>query len=212
LPPTEITGAIALIAIILALTSPTAADRGSVDTYAPGAMPDFSIDLSPTSVSVIEGSSATATITVTSLYGFTSAVTLSASWVGTPPPNVYLDYPGFQIDNPSVTPPPDGTARTTLTVTPASGVYAGIFTLSVTGTSGVLSHDMFLEVKYVSATTAHSRATRHITMTPMTATYVAASEELPTTSLFAVEPLIILGLTFIVAATVAAFYLRKRRK
>lgn len=93
----------------------------------------FSISISPTVIPVLQGSTNTATVTVSSSGSFNSAVTLS---VGTLPSGVTA---GFS-PNP-ITPSPGGTATSTLTLT-ASGV-APIVTCTpfvLTGTSGATSH------------------------------------------------------------------------
>jgi len=92
--------------------------------------PGFSVSASPSSVSVVQGSNATSTITVTSLSGFNSAVTLSASGL---PSGVTAAF----SPNP-VTPPANGTVTSTLTFTASSGATTGTSTVTVTGTSGTL--------------------------------------------------------------------------
>ena len=71
-------------------------------------------------------------MTATSLNGFNQAINLGVS--GLPSGAT----PGF---NPtSLTPPPNGQASSTLTITTTSGVQTGTFNLNVQGTSGSLSH------------------------------------------------------------------------
>src|SRR6267142_1410044 len=74
--------------------------------------PDFTIGASPSSLTIAQGSSGTSTITITSLNGFNSATTLSASGL---PGGVTAAF----SPNP-VTPPANGSATSTLTLT-ASG-------------------------------------------------------------------------------------------
>jgi kumamolisin len=96
------------------------------------ATPAFSVSASPTSVTVTQGSSGTSTITVTSTGGFNSATTLSASGL---PSGVTAAF----STNP-VTPPANGSAASTLTLTASSSATVGIATVTITGTSGSTSH------------------------------------------------------------------------
>jgi subtilase family serine protease len=94
--------------------------------------PAFSVSASPTSVTVTQGSSETSTITVTSTGGFNSATTLSASGL---PSGVTATF----STNP-VTPPVNGSATSTLTLTASSSAATGAATITITGTSGSTSH------------------------------------------------------------------------
>jgi subtilase family serine protease len=96
------------------------------------ATPAFSVSASPTSVTVTQGSSGTSTITVTSTGGFDSATTLSASGL---PSGVTATF----STNP-VTPPANGSASSTLTLTASAGATVGTATVTITGTSGSTSH------------------------------------------------------------------------
>ena len=90
--------------------------------------PDFSVSASPTSLSVVQGSSGTSTITVTSLNGFNSAVALSASGL---PSGLTASFAPA-----SVTPPANGSTSSTLTLTASATATIGTSTVTVTGTSG----------------------------------------------------------------------------
>lgn len=97
-----------------------------------GGTPDFTIGASPSSVTVSQGSNATSTITVTSVSGFSSATTLSASGL---PSGVTTAF------NPNpVTPPSGGNVTSLLTFTASPTATLGTSTVTVTGTSGTLSH------------------------------------------------------------------------
>jgi hypothetical protein len=87
---------------------------------------DFSLFVSPASVSVRRGSTATYTLTVTSSNGFSGPVTLSLS--GQPSGSTVSFSP-----NPA-------TGASTLTVRTSSSGPRGTFTLTITGTSGALTH------------------------------------------------------------------------
>jgi hypothetical protein len=94
--------------------------------------PDFTIGASPSSVTVNQGSNGTSTITVTSLNGFNAATTLSASGL---PSGVTAAF----STNP-VTPPANGSATSTLTLTASSSATTGTATVTLTGTSGSTTH------------------------------------------------------------------------
>src|SRR5580658_2499017 len=96
------------------------------------ATPNFSVAASPTSVTVTQGTSGTSTITITSTGGFNSATTLSASGL---PSGVTAAF----STNP-VTPPANGSATSTLTLTASSTATVGTATVTITGTSGSTTH------------------------------------------------------------------------
>jgi subtilase family serine protease len=96
------------------------------------ATPNFTIAASPTSVTVTQGTSGTSTITITSTGGFNSATTLTASGL---PSGVTAAF----STNP-VTPPANGSATSTLTLTASSSATVGTATVTITGTSGSTSH------------------------------------------------------------------------
>ena len=94
--------------------------------------PDFTLSTSPASQTVTQGGSTSYTATVTSVNGFSAATSLSVS--GLP-----SGATGSFAPNP-VTPPAGGSASSTLSVTTAAGTPAGSYPLTLTGTSGALSH------------------------------------------------------------------------
>jgi len=96
------------------------------------ATPDFTIGASPSSVTVNQGSNGTSTITITSLSGFNSATTLSASGLPTGVTAAFATNP--------VTPPANGSATSTLTLTASSSATTGTATVTITGTSGSTTH------------------------------------------------------------------------
>jgi hypothetical protein len=96
------------------------------------ATPDFTIGASPSSLTVTQGGNGTSTITIASLNGFNSATTLSATGL---PSGVTAAF----STNP-VTPPANGSATSTLTLTASAGATVGGATVTVTGTSGALTH------------------------------------------------------------------------
>jgi hypothetical protein len=95
-------------------------------------VPDFSISAAPTSLSVAQGANGNSTVTVSSLNGFNSATSLSASGL---PTGVTASFnPG------SVTPAAGGSAASTLTLAASPTAATGTSTVTVTGTSGSLTH------------------------------------------------------------------------
>jgi hypothetical protein len=110
---------------------------------APPPPPDFSVSASPSSLSVAQGSSGTVTVTVGSLNGFGSAVTLSASGL---PAGVTASFSA----NP-VTPPPGGSAVSTLTLTASATAATGTSAVTVTGTSGAATHDASIGLTVTAA-------------------------------------------------------------
>jgi hypothetical protein len=95
----------------------------------PAVTPDFSLTASPSSQMVSAGSSATYTVTVGALNGFTGTVALST---GSLPAGVSARF------NPaSVT----GSGTSTLTVSTTATATAGDVPIPITGTSGGTSHD-----------------------------------------------------------------------
>jgi len=91
--------------------------------------PDFSLGASPSSQTVVAGNSTTYTTTVTPSNGFSSAVTLS---VGGLPAGASSSF--------SPNPVPGGSGSSTLGISTSSTTPAGTYTLTITGTSGNLSH------------------------------------------------------------------------
>ncbi|HXX88051.1 MAG TPA: hypothetical protein VEH86_06375 [Candidatus Acidoferrum sp.] len=88
---------------------------------------DFSISVSPASLTIRRGSSGTSTITVTALNGFTGPVTLSA----TSPTGLTASLNPTSIST---------AGKSTLTIKVANNAGIGTYTITVTGKSGTLSH------------------------------------------------------------------------
>src|SRR5262249_14485275 len=105
--------------------------------------PDFSVAASPSSLSIAQGASGPSTITVGSVNGFNSAVSLSCTGL---PAGVTC---GFSPA--SVTPPANGSATSTLTVSVASSTAAGNYSFQATGASGSLSHSASVSLTVTSA-------------------------------------------------------------
>jgi uncharacterized membrane protein len=88
--------------------------------------PDFSLSATPASRTVTRGDSTTYSVSVTPLAGFTGSVTLSTSGL---PAGAAASF------NPNPT-----TGTSTMTVTTASTTPAGSYPVTITGTSGSLTH------------------------------------------------------------------------
>lgn len=101
---------------------------------------DYVIECDPSSLIVVQSANGTSTCTVTSIDGFTSAVELAGSWSGAQPEGV-----AFTLPTP-ITPPPDRGVASTLIISAGPTASTGTFTFRVTGTSGILTHSVDLEV------------------------------------------------------------------
>jgi uncharacterized repeat protein (TIGR01451 family) len=110
-------------------------------------VPDFAIDLSPTTRNVVPGGQAQYTITITPLAGFTGAVNLSTT--GVFPTGVSLAF------NPATVTITDDTSKTaTLTVSTNSATPVANHSFIVEAQSGSLTHSQSFSLKVVSATSA----------------------------------------------------------
>ena len=94
------------------------------------ATPAFTISASPTSVSVVQGSNGTSTITTAVSGGFSSAIALSATGQ---PTGVTVSFNPTSIAAP-------GSGSSTMTMTVASTTATGTYTITATGTGGGLTH------------------------------------------------------------------------
>jgi len=103
----------------------------SVEVSQPS-QPDFYISANPSGLAVTPGSSATSTISLTSLAGFANTVNLVVS--------VTPNGPSALLNPASVSLTSGGTGTSTLTVSTASTTPTGSYTITVSATSGSLSH------------------------------------------------------------------------
>jgi parallel beta-helix repeat protein len=101
--------------------------------------PDFSTTASPNSLTIQQGGSSTSTITVTSINGFNNLVELTRSGM---PSGVTASF-----DLQFVVPPAGGSETSTLTVTVDGTAPLGSYTLTVTGTSGALTHSVYISLE-----------------------------------------------------------------
>jgi len=106
--------------------------------------PSYSLSASPTSVSVVVGSSGTSTITSTVSGGFDSAVVLSASGQ---PTGVTVGFSPASIT---------GTGTSTATFTVASTTAPGTYTITISGTSGSTVETTTVSLTVTSPTAGYS--------------------------------------------------------
>ncbi len=100
---------------------------GLINALAPTATsPTFTLSASPNSVSVVQGSNGTSTVTTTAVDGFDSAVSLSVSGQ---PAGVTVSFSPTSIAAP-------GSGSSTVTLAVASTTALGAYTITVTGIGG----------------------------------------------------------------------------
>ena len=104
---------------------------------------DFSITSSSTSLTIQQGSSATSTITITSINGFNQPVQLTISGA---PSGVTAT-----LNPQQVTPPADGSTTSTLTVSVGTATTPGSYTLTVTGNSGAIAYSTYITLEITAA-------------------------------------------------------------
>lgn len=112
--------------------------------------PDFSIQASPGTQNITVGGSTTYTVTVSPQAGFTGAVNLSVT--NLPPGATY---------NLSLNPIPNGGGSSTLTVF-ANSAKAGTYPLTITGTSGNLTHNVTVTLAITDFTLSSSPASQTV--------------------------------------------------
>ncbi|MBN8885800.1 MAG: hypothetical protein J0I77_08780 [Rudaea sp.] len=112
--------------------SPKAALVNTLAGTSSGGTADFSLSDSPGSLTLNQGASGTATVTVSGTNGFSGSVALSASGL---PSGVTAAFS-----------PTSTTSASTLTLTASSTAATGTATLTITGTSGSLSHTTSLSL------------------------------------------------------------------
>jgi hypothetical protein len=112
-------------------------------TITAAATPDFTVTASPTSISVVQGSSGTSTVSTTVSGGFNSAVSLSASAL---PAGVTASFSPTLIAAP-------GSGSSTLTFTASSTATTGTVSVTVTATGGGVTHTTTISLTVTSAAT-----------------------------------------------------------
>jgi len=116
--------------------------------------PNFSIVSNPTSLSIMQGSTGTATITLSSLDGFSGTLNLTGT-VSPSGPIVSFSPSSMAILS-------GGTATSTLTVSSAGGLYSSVtdgnYSVSITASNGTLSHQTTVQVIVGSSNSSPSGA------------------------------------------------------
>ncbi len=105
--------------------------------------PAFTLAASPTTASVVLGSSGSSTITTTVSGGFSSAVALSATGQ---PTGVTVGFSPTSIASP-------GSGTSTATFTVASGTATGTYPITITGTGGGITHTATVTLTVTAAAT-----------------------------------------------------------
>ena len=108
----------------------------TVQDNSPPPAPDFSLAAQASSLSVVQGSSASDTITITPANGFSGNVTFSASGL---PDGVSASFAA------------SGTAASVLTLNASATAATGAVPITVTGTSGSLTHSVPLNLTVTAA-------------------------------------------------------------
>jgi len=132
------------------------------------ASPDFSLSASPSSFTVAQGNNGASTITVNSLAGFNSSVSLTVA--GCPAGATCALNPA------SVTPPANGSITSTLNVTAGASTPPGTYPLTISGNSGLHSTTVSLTVTAPNFSLSASPSSLTITQgSPANSTVTVAS-------------------------------------
>lgn len=115
--------------------------------------PDFAMSASPTSLSIPHRQSGSATITLTTINGFSGTVSLNATVEASPSmchpiviPCILPNQPTASLSPTSVTLTSGGSATSTLTIRTVNTTPTGTYTVVVMGTSGSQSHSISITV------------------------------------------------------------------
>src|SRR3989454_44963 len=105
--------------------------------------PDFGLGASPSSLTILCGSSGSSTITLTSLNGLSGTASLSASISSS---GLVLVWPTVSVSPSSVILAANRTAISTLTISTSLLTTPGTYTVTVTATIGSVTHSVSLTV------------------------------------------------------------------
>jgi len=130
--------------------------------------PDFNLSAHPSSLTIPVESSNTSTVMVTSTGGFNDTVDLAVKSIIPP----FGHNISTSFDPPQVTPPPDGNANSTLTITVGAGTTPTDYTVVVTGYSESLNKTKSTNIALTVAETMESTASSSSCAMPL-------SESLP---------------------------------
>jgi len=163
---------------------------------------DFSIAVSPGSISVVQDRSAASTATVNSIGTFSSPVTLRG--VGVP---VGLSI-GFGTT--PVTPPSGASASSTISVTATPSTAPGTYLITIVGTSGSMSRTSVLTVVVTTAVTTSTQTTSptQTALPTQTATQIAGD----VMEMIRRNSLLIIGLLALLVILLGALVLQIRKR
>jgi hypothetical protein len=161
--------------------------------------PDFTLAASSQVLYIPQGSRGISTFTVSSLSGFSSSVQLSVSWLTSAPQGVTFTLPT------PVTPLPNQSTSSILTVTTQPTSSTGSFVLRVTSSSGSLIHtvDVNVQISGTSSTTTMMNSTTSVTIATTMVTTQATHDYTPTYAGIALVVIVLLGM--------GIFALRRKR-
>src|SRR5437899_726442 len=140
-----------IVTLVLSLLILSTGTVFAVPSATPGhlilaASPDFTMAANPSNQTVVAGSSGKSLIILTSINGFSGVVNLATS-----PPPLCASCPGWGLNSSSVKLSSGGTASSTLTFTSTAGTPPRSWVVTVTGTSGSLSHSVNVAFTVVSS-------------------------------------------------------------
>jgi hypothetical protein len=144
---------------------------GSFIVQSQSSTPDFTLAPSATSVTATQGSSATATFTLTSVNGFSGSVNLAAS--------VSPSGPQPTLSPTSISLTSGGSASSTLTIsTSSSGYYSspvalGNYAVNVTASTGSLAHSTTVTLT-VSSTSSSPMGNSNLPVLPIVGAVIGA--------------------------------------
>lgn len=130
--------------IVSAVECTVDASAGICEADPSAGSPDFLLTVSPSTLVIERGSSATSMVTVTSLGGFSSPVALSTS------PALTGVTTAFTPSS-SVTPSSGDPASATLTITASSSAPAGTYSMTITGTSDTITRSQTIALTILEA-------------------------------------------------------------
>ena len=160
---------VALLGVLVALAT------ASYAVWAASGKADFSLSASPSSQSVAQGASASYSVTMTPINGFSGQVTLSVSGLPTGASGSFSRNPVSPNTKTC-----SSCQTSTLTVNTAATTPTGSYTLTIKGVSGSLSHTTTVTLVVTAST---STSTFSLSASPSSATVAAGTSAIYTVSL-----------------------------